>query len=74
MNDTVLPDLITEVPAAVTTALDGILNDTYGNEVRTDIVTALQWRLDYIGQVTRFINDLGLIVKNGQLCVIYNET
>lgn len=70
----VVPDFPTEIPANVELALDGIINDVYGREVRADIVTALLWGTQYTSMVAGFINDLGLTVKDGKLCAIFDSS
>lgn len=69
-----VPNFPTEIPANVQLALDGILDDVYGQEVRQDIVTALTWGTQYTSMVAGFINDLGLTVKDGKLCAIFDDS
>lgn len=52
------------IPTNIQTALNNILTQIAGDNVRQAIVTALGWA--YTGSVT--FEDLGLTVKNGLLC------
>lgn len=70
----VIPDFATEIPTNVANALQGILDDPYGRDVRQDIVTCLTWGAEYTSMVAGFINDLGLTVKDGLLCAVFDGT
>ena len=62
------PNFPTSIPQNVRTALEGILTDIPGSTVRQDIVTALQWPIENMLPIGRFLNSLGLCVENGLLC------
>ena len=51
--------------------LQKILADVNGLELRKDIVDALRWASVYSGKSERYIDDIGLVVQDGKLCVIY---
>ena len=60
-----------DIPEDIQSALQRILTDVYGVELRKDIATVLRWGSEYTSIISGFIEDLGLTVVDGKLCAIF---
>lgn len=60
------------IPSEISSYLNRIQNAKYGRDTRQAIVEALRWGGNYTSEVAGFIEDLGLTVRDGKLCAIYN--
>lgn len=61
------------IPSELSSALQDVINAEYGRDTRASIVKVLQWGGDYISSITGFIDDLGLTIQDGKLCVYYYD-
>lgn len=61
------------IPSEISSLLNRIQHAKYGRDTRQAIVLALKWGSDYTSDVAGFIEDLGLTVRDGKLCAIYND-
>ena len=62
------------IPSYIQEALNRILTDVKGTDLRDDIVKLLRWALtNDFASVAEEINDLGLSVVDGKLCIEYGD-